>query len=128
MRQALLRLVAVITLSQVCVLYGGGFLLAFQELAGAPGSRCVRACCHLAKAGSPYATSCCSLRCGEDPTEPTPEPTRAKKWLVPAFGVVQAVQPSLSVWDALAYLDSDSASTHAAAHPQLYLKHSVLLV
>ena len=128
MRQAVLRLVAVMTLGHVCVLYGGGFILVFQEQAEASGSRCARACCHLAKAGAPYATSCCSLRCGEDPAEPAPEPARAKKWTVPALALTKAEQPSLPVWDAQAYLNADSESRHEAARPQLYLKHSILLV
>ena len=128
MRKPSLRLVALFTLSQVCLLYGGGLLLAYDERFGTQGTSCARACCHLAKAGSPYAKSCCSLRCGEDPTNPTPEPARAKQWVPPGLAGVQSANPRPYLQDALRGQRTGLAALAGAPEQELYLRHSILLV
>ena len=128
MRKPLLRLVALFTLSQVCLLYGGGLLLAYDGRFGAEETSCARACCHLAKAGSPFAKSCCSLRCGEDPTDPTSEPARAKQWVPPGLAAVQSVQAHPYIQDALRGQRTGLAAPTGAPEQELYLRHSILLV
>ena len=127
MRKSFLRLVAVFTLGQVCLLYGGGLLLAYEEQFRDPQTSCARACCHLAKAGSPYAKSCCTLRCGEVPTDPEPEPARAKQSAPLGVAVVLATQPRPSIQEAWTSARSLTTPTEAPER-QLYLRHSILLV
>ena len=128
MRKPLLRLVAIFTLSHVCLLYGGGLLLAYEERFRAPETSCARSCCHLAKAGSPYAKSCCSLRCGEDPRDPTPEPARAKQWALPGLAAVQSAQPRPDIQDPLRGQRTGLAAPAEVPEQELYLRHSILLV
>ncbi len=128
MKKPLLRLAALLTLSQVCLLYGGGYLLADGEQFGATESSCARACCHLAKAGSPSAKSCCSLRCGEDPTDPAPEPARAKQWVPTGLAAVQAAQPRPYAQAEPRDQRTGVAVPMQAPEQELYLRHSILLV
>lgn len=128
MRKPLLRLVALFTLSHVCLFYGGGLLLAYEERFRAPETSCARSCCHLAKAGSPYAKSCCSLRCGEGPTAPAPEPARAKQWGPPGLAAVQSAQPRPYMQDALRGQRTGLTAPAGAPEQELYLRHSILLV
>ena len=128
MRKSLLRLVALFTLGQVCLLYGGGLLLAYDERFGPRETSCARSCCHLAKAGSPYAKSCCSLRCGEDPADPTPEPARAKQWVPPGVAALQSAQLRPYIQDTLRGQCTALAAPAEAPAQELYLRHSILLV
>ena len=127
MRKTLLRLVALFTMSQVCLLYGGKLLPAYEEQFGAPETSCPRACCHLAKAGSPYPKSCCSHRCGEDPADPTPEPARAKQWGSPGLAAVQSAWPHPYIQDALRGRRTGLTASTGAPEQELYLRHSILL-
>jgi len=128
MRKPLLRLVALITLSQLCLLYGGGFLLAYEERFSASTASCARACCHLAKAGSPYATSCCRLRCGESPAERSPEPARAKQLAPLGLAVVKATQSRPPIQEVATSRRWRPDAPAEAPEQDLYLKHSILLV
>jgi hypothetical protein len=131
MRQALYKLVAVLTLSQLSLVYGGGVILAYQEQLSGPGSRCARPCCRLAKAGSTYASACCAVRCGEDAGERGSEPARKRISLdlSPAPAVVRST--SVNVADSVSKRRLPSSGDSRPlddGQPDLNVKHSVFLV
>jgi hypothetical protein len=127
MRKSFSRLVALITLSQVCVLYGGGFLLAYQEQPSPSKTECARACCRLAKAGSHFAASCCALR-GESPADPAPEPVRAKQLAPLGLPAIDSQPTCPDAQGAWASLRRSSSLPAESPNGDLYLRHSILRV
>ena len=128
MQSPLFRLVALITLSQMCLLYGGGLLLGNEEQFSTQKTSCARACCHLAKAGSPSAKSCCRLRCGEAPADPAPEPARGKLAVPLGLAAINVARPYRLVQAVRAGRLTDAEGPSKAPAQDLYLKHSILLV
>ena len=132
MRRALTKLAAILTLSQVCLLYESPLLLAYQEQALGAASSCPRSCCRLAKTGSSsFASACCAVRCREPQGERGSEPARTRF----ALGALHA--PPVAAAFAVRLMDEPSnprlpseTDWHAPAHsePALNVKHSVFLV